>query len=392
MITKFQFHNYDTLLHGEGKFDPRKTVGKGEAEQVVVLLFAAKNGDIRAIRRWYMQHASLGMSDYDGRTALHLAASEGHTELVKFLLNVAKVQHDPKDRWLRTPLDDAITFGRDECAQILEKARLLAIPPLMRNNYQKKSPVSAQTKKIRLRNTVICERSFDEEDENLSENPETSDESDFDDGRPEVVLQNNQLANRNSKSRAYSDDAESELSDEDIEENDESETAESKIMEAVKGAGGSSDTCLKKLSVTQEMEFGSESESFDEDFEQELERQKKRSLSLTGDQEYDKLKSAIGEMSEGEEDDEELMRIASPPNPANLYPKEEMLTMAACKSAESVIRDASESVFSQLSTLSPDMEPSDLQAVPIKEIVSTLSEIILDASKLARFSTSANHN
>ena len=32
----------------------------------------------------------MGQSDYDGRTALHLATCENHIEVVKFLLNVEK--------------------------------------------------------------------------------------------------------------------------------------------------------------------------------------------------------------------------------------------------------------------------------------------------------------
>lgn len=77
------------------------------------------------------------MCDYDKRTALHLAASEGHTELVKFLvkttvllstfllaqINVGHVQVDPRDRWNRTPRDDADTFGYRDIVQLLDKAQ-----------------------------------------------------------------------------------------------------------------------------------------------------------------------------------------------------------------------------------------------------------------------------
>ncbi len=41
---------------------------------------------------------AMHVSDYDGRTALHLAAAEGHLECLKFLLEKCNVNPEPKDR------------------------------------------------------------------------------------------------------------------------------------------------------------------------------------------------------------------------------------------------------------------------------------------------------
>lgn len=51
---------------------------------------------------FFFRHRLSGMdmtlSDYDGRTALHLAAAEGHFECVQFLVEQCNVPCNPKDR------------------------------------------------------------------------------------------------------------------------------------------------------------------------------------------------------------------------------------------------------------------------------------------------------
>jgi len=83
---------------------------------------AAASGDVSALRTLLESGVDLMQGDYDKRTAIHLAASEGFEDVVHFLLDEAKVPHSPMDRWGHTPLDDAVR-GEHGAVEALLRAR-----------------------------------------------------------------------------------------------------------------------------------------------------------------------------------------------------------------------------------------------------------------------------
>ncbi|KAL4617990.1 hypothetical protein GN956_G20544 [Arapaima gigas] len=89
-------------------------------KSVINLLFAAYTGDVSALRRFALSSMDMEQRDYDSRTALHVAAAEGHTEVVRFLLEACKVNPEPKDRWGNTPMDEAVHFGHHDVVTLLQ--------------------------------------------------------------------------------------------------------------------------------------------------------------------------------------------------------------------------------------------------------------------------------
>ena len=69
-------------------------------------------------------------ADYDGRTALHLAASMNHYDVIEYLMELG-VPKNPKDRWGNTPLDDARASDATKSIELLYQkgARKLSRKP-----------------------------------------------------------------------------------------------------------------------------------------------------------------------------------------------------------------------------------------------------------------------
>jgi len=89
------------------------------------LCWAAAKGDLEKIKRIESEGGSLKAHDYDGRTAMHLAASEGKLHVLEYLVGMHIPGCPPMahtDKFGATPLDDAVREGHKECEAFLRKS------------------------------------------------------------------------------------------------------------------------------------------------------------------------------------------------------------------------------------------------------------------------------
>ncbi|KAJ8371955.1 hypothetical protein AAFF_G00298280 [Aldrovandia affinis] len=121
LVSLFNFHNYDNLRHFAKKLDPRRQARDDQDRSVVNLMFAAYSGDVSALRRLALSMMNMEHKDYDSRTALHVAAAEGHVDAVLFLTEHCKVNPFLKDRWGNIPLDDAMQFCQQGVVEVLQE-------------------------------------------------------------------------------------------------------------------------------------------------------------------------------------------------------------------------------------------------------------------------------
>ncbi|KAI8031098.1 Integrin-linked protein kinase 1 [Camellia lanceoleosa] len=93
--------------------------GKLDMQLIGNFLSFASRGDRVGLNQMLREGICPNVQDYDQRTALHLAASEGHASIVELLLQY-KADVNLKDRWQRTPLTDARLYGHRDICRILE--------------------------------------------------------------------------------------------------------------------------------------------------------------------------------------------------------------------------------------------------------------------------------
>ncbi|MDQ7976906.1 glutaminase A [Paraburkholderia sp. SARCC-3016] len=118
LTSKFSFHNFDIVSGASGeKIDPTRRKAATANARIVDLCWAAAKGDTKEIQRLVASGIDINGADYDGRTALHIAASEGQAVAVQYILQNGG-NRDAKDRWGNTPLKDARRSGNAGIAEL----------------------------------------------------------------------------------------------------------------------------------------------------------------------------------------------------------------------------------------------------------------------------------
>jgi len=155
LVKIYILHTFDSVgREMSTKKNPRARNYEEKSIQIVNLVLAGSHGDKMALERGFLAGLDMNMGDYDKRTALHLACSEGHLGYVKFLIETCKVNIDMMDRWGFTPLGEAKKSNNMQIVTIIMKFistdfKIQIEKPII-EEYQPNSESSSNTSKDEL--------------------------------------------------------------------------------------------------------------------------------------------------------------------------------------------------------------------------------------------------
>jgi glutaminase len=119
LVSRFKFHTFDSMVGlTDDRVDPRRNLYASRFGGITALCWAAYGDDVAEMRRLVALGIDPASHDYDHRTALHIAASEGKLNSLRYLLALG-VNINPLDRWGKTPLDDADMQGHQGASSLL---------------------------------------------------------------------------------------------------------------------------------------------------------------------------------------------------------------------------------------------------------------------------------
>ncbi|XP_022741517.1 serine/threonine-protein kinase STY8-like [Durio zibethinus] len=126
-------HTGEAIVTGAGREGSACGAIDAAIDPRVRLMYMANEGDLEGINELLDSGTNVNFKDTGGRTALHVAACQGLTDVFQLLLDFG-ADVGPRDRWGSTLLADVVYYKNQDVIKLLEKHG--AKPPIIPMHVQ----------------------------------------------------------------------------------------------------------------------------------------------------------------------------------------------------------------------------------------------------------------